>query len=66
MKLVVYDILGNEVVKLKDEFQQSGKFRINWDGKIFLRDSPHGPRLKFALTISVNGPREVELSQINF
>ncbi len=39
---------------------------IAWNGRISLRDSPHGPRLKFSLTVSVNGPREVELSQINF
>jgi hypothetical protein len=39
---------------------------IAWTGRISLRDSPHGPRLKFALTVSVNGPREVELSQIHF
>ncbi len=39
---------------------------ITWEGKIIVRDSPHGPRLKFRASLSVNGPEEVELSSISF
>lgn len=39
---------------------------IAWDGRISLRDSPHGPKVKFRLTVSVNGPREVTLTEVRF
>lgn len=39
---------------------------INWDGKIILRDSPHGPKLKFQVAISVDGPREVVINNFIF
>ncbi|KAA3632509.1 MAG: hypothetical protein DWP97_10830, partial [Calditrichaeota bacterium] len=39
---------------------------INWDGKIVLRDSPQGTRLKFIASISVDGPKEVEVNSILF
>ncbi|MFQ5499724.1 MAG: hypothetical protein ACE5FH_08630 [Candidatus Zixiibacteriota bacterium] len=39
---------------------------IQWDGKVLYRDSPHGPRLKFRVAVSVNGPQEVELSDIMY
>lgn len=42
------------------------KVGLNWDGKIVLRDSPHGPRLKFIVSLSVDGPMEVELSKFLF
>ncbi len=39
---------------------------MNWDGRIILRDSPHGPKLKFRASLSVNGPKFIELSYIRF
>jgi len=39
---------------------------ISWDGKVVLRDSPHGPKLKFIASVSSNGPKEVFLSYVNF
>lgn len=39
---------------------------INWDGKIILRDSPHGPKLKFQASISVDGPRAVVVNNFKF
>lgn len=39
---------------------------INWDGKIILRDSPQGTKLKFRASLSANGPKEIELLSIRF
>ncbi|UCD65012.1 MAG: hypothetical protein JSW34_06160 [Candidatus Zixiibacteriota bacterium] len=39
---------------------------ISWDGKIILRDSPHGPRLKFLASLSAGGPQAIELNSIKF
>ncbi|MCP4684826.1 MAG: hypothetical protein GY867_05185 [bacterium] len=39
---------------------------MSWDGNIILRDSPHGPKLKFRASLSVNGPKFIELSYIRF
>jgi len=39
---------------------------MDWEGRILLRDSPHGPRLKFRASLSVNGPQEIELSYVRF
>ncbi|UCE23742.1 MAG: hypothetical protein JSU74_10635 [Candidatus Zixiibacteriota bacterium] len=43
-----------------------GAVGINWDGKIILRDSPHGPRLKFLASVSADGPREVDINSFKF
>ncbi len=42
------------------------EINLDWEGQIFWRDSPHGPKLKFRATLAVNGPEEVELSYIHF
>jgi hypothetical protein len=39
---------------------------LEWDGRIFVRESPHGPKVKFRARVAVNGPQEVELSYIRF
>jgi hypothetical protein len=39
---------------------------MDWDGRIILRDSPHGPRLKFRAALGVNGPQTIELSYVRF
>ena len=31
---------------------------MDWEGHIILRDSPHGPRLKFRASLSANGPED--------
>jgi hypothetical protein len=37
-----------------------------WEGRVILRDSPRGPRLKFRADLAVNGSEEVELSYIKY
>ena len=39
---------------------------MSWDGKIILRDSPQGPRLKFRASVTVDGPQTIELTDISF
>ncbi len=39
---------------------------LAWDGKIFLRDSPHGPKLKYLVSLSANGPKEIEVRAVRF
>jgi len=39
---------------------------LMWQGKTYLRDSPHGPKLKYRVSISMNGPKEIELSGVYF
>ncbi len=39
---------------------------IGWEGRISLRDSPHGPKIKATVALSVDGPREIELSSVVF
>jgi hypothetical protein len=39
---------------------------IAWEGEIILRDSPHGPRLKFVASVSADGPKEVEINSFHF
>ncbi|MEW5795333.1 MAG: hypothetical protein AB1772_03135 [Candidatus Zixiibacteriota bacterium] len=43
-----------------------GEIGMNWEGTILLRDSPHGPKLKFRASLSVYGPQPIELSYIRF
>ncbi|MFQ6009130.1 MAG: hypothetical protein ACE5K8_09300 [Candidatus Zixiibacteriota bacterium] len=37
-----------------------------WEGKVIVRDSPHGPKVKFRLSLSSNGPKEIEFSTVCF
>lgn len=39
---------------------------LTWEGKIILRDSPHGPKLKFLASLFADGPKEMELSAVRF
>jgi hypothetical protein len=39
---------------------------VNWDGRVVLRDSPEGPKLKFTAAVSADGPEDVQLSNIRF
>ena len=39
---------------------------IGWDGRIDIRDTPQGELMKFTLTVSVNGPREVWVKQVKY
>jgi len=39
---------------------------LTWQGKIIIRDSPHGPKVKFLASLSANGPKAIELSAISF
>ncbi len=39
---------------------------ISWEGRIILRDSPHGPRLKFLASVSADGPKELEVNSFKF
>jgi len=39
---------------------------IQYAGRVILRDSPHGPKAKFRLSLSVDGPREVAINKVRF
>ncbi|MFZ5979188.1 MAG: hypothetical protein ACOYVF_01015 [Candidatus Zixiibacteriota bacterium] len=39
---------------------------MDWEGRVFLRDSPHGPKLKFLADLAVNGSEAVELAYIKY
>jgi len=39
---------------------------LDWQGKIILRDSPHGPKLKFRASLAANGSNVIELSYVRF
>ena len=39
---------------------------VRWDGRIIVRDSPHGPKVKFRAALSADGPREIELLRVLF
>ncbi|MCM2272417.1 MAG: hypothetical protein NDJ18_07695, partial [candidate division Zixibacteria bacterium] len=39
---------------------------LKWDGKIIVRESPDGPRVKFVATLASDGPTEIELNEIRF
>jgi len=41
-------------------------FKFTDDGEIILRDSPHGPKLKYRAALSVNGPQYIEMSYVRF
>lgn len=43
-----------------------GEIGLEWQGKIIVRDSPHGPKLKFRASLSANGSNPVELSYVRF
>ncbi|HUV30905.1 MAG TPA: hypothetical protein VMY05_07460 [Acidobacteriota bacterium] len=54
--------------RLRDRAQRAVLHEVgmNWQGEIVLRDSPHGPKLKFRASLSVDGPQEIVLSQVRF
>ena len=56
------------ILRLLDRAERAalGAVGITWDGKIILRDSPHGPRLKFQASVSADGPREVDINSFKF
>ena len=33
VKIMIFNIAGEEVVKLMDQYQNAGNYRIYWDGK---------------------------------
>ncbi len=39
---------------------------LSWEGRISLRDSPHGPKAKVVMAVSVDGPSDVTLSSVEF
>ncbi|MDH3938971.1 MAG: hypothetical protein OEV68_16750, partial [candidate division Zixibacteria bacterium] len=39
---------------------------IDWEGRITLRESPHGLKAKVVLALSVDGPSEVDLTAVQF
>lgn len=39
---------------------------LNWEGKIIVRDTPHGPRVKFRIAISADSPTELAVKRISF
>lgn len=55
-----------ESLRIKAEGAALDAVGIGWDGEIILRDSPHGPRLKFRVSISADGPKEVAVNSLKF
>ena len=39
---------------------------ILWNGKVVLRDSSHGPKLKFRASLAADGPEEIRLKALKF
>lgn len=39
---------------------------LNWQGRIIQRDSPHGPVVKFRVSLSADSPLEMEVSNVRF
>ncbi|MCK4462488.1 MAG: hypothetical protein KAW46_11830, partial [candidate division Zixibacteria bacterium] len=39
---------------------------LSWEGRISLRDSPHGPKAKVMMAVSVDGPSDVTLTSVEF
>ncbi|MCH9024367.1 MAG: hypothetical protein IH931_03455 [candidate division Zixibacteria bacterium] len=39
---------------------------LSWEGRVILRDTPHGPSLKYRISVVVDGPFEITLSKISF
>jgi hypothetical protein len=50
----------------KTEKAALGAVGLLWEGKIIVRDSSHGPKVKFRLSLSSNGPKEIELATVCF
>ncbi|MBU0984655.1 MAG: hypothetical protein KKA42_12335, partial [candidate division Zixibacteria bacterium] len=67
-RLTSLDGFRSYLNRLTDRAQKAvlTEMGMDWNGKIVLRDSPHGPRLKFRAALSVNGPKEIELSYVRF
>ena len=39
---------------------------LKWEGRIIVRESPDGPRVKFVATLASDGPTEIELNEVRF
>lgn len=39
---------------------------LKWDGKILLRESIDGPKVKFVASLASDGPTEIELNEVRF
>lgn len=39
---------------------------LKWDGRIVVRDSPYGPKIKFVSSMNVAGPATVMISRVSF
>jgi len=67
-RLVAGDELQSYLDRLVSKVQNATlmEIGIDWDGQIILRDSPHGPKLKFRASLSVFGSIPVELSYVRF
>lgn len=39
---------------------------LRWEGKIVVRDSPEGPKLKFVASLSADGPTDIDLNGVYF
>lgn len=53
---------------MTDRMQKAARREIGlqWDGKIIVRDSPEGAKLKFVASLSADGPTEIDLNGIYF
>ncbi len=53
---------------MTDRMQKASRREIGlrWDGKIIVRDSPEGAKLKFVASLSADGPTEIDLNGVYF
>ncbi|PWB68800.1 hypothetical protein C3F09_10980 [candidate division GN15 bacterium] len=53
---------------ITDRLQKTARREIGlrWEGKIVVRDSPEGPKLKFIASLSADGPTEIDLNGVYF
>lgn len=58
------DYLEEQVDKLQQ--LALSEIGLNWDGKIVVRESPDGPKVKFIATLASDGPTEIELNELRF
>lgn len=54
VKVMVFNVIGEEVVKLLDQYENAGNYRIFWDGKNRFGELV-GNAVYFVVTVQPNG-----------
>ncbi|MBK7142709.1 MAG: hypothetical protein IPH75_11585 [bacterium] len=58
------EYLDDQVGKLQE--LALDEIGLRWEGRIVVRESPDGPRVKFIATLASDGPTEIELNELRF